>query len=27
LRYAKGIPMSVRPQTKDKPAAAAFQWD
>src|SRR5205814_3407645 len=27
LRYAKGIPMSVRPQTKDKPAAASFQWD
>src|SRR5262249_9092201 len=24
---AKGIPMSVRPQSKDKPAAASFQWD
>src|SRR5881394_2288794 len=24
---AKGIFMSVRPQTKDKPAAASFQWD
>jgi glutaryl-CoA dehydrogenase len=23
----KGILMSVRPQTKDKPAAASFQWD
>src|SRR4029079_11078528 len=24
---AKGIFMSVRPQAKDKPAAASFQWD
>src|SRR5215468_6415714 len=24
---AKGFFMSVRPQTKDKPAAASFQWD
>jgi hypothetical protein len=24
---AKGIFMSVRPQTKDKPTAAGFQWD
>src|SRR6202522_1812346 len=24
---AKGIPMSVRPQSKDKPASASFQWD